>query len=63
MMVEKYCDTPQRHSGAATRNPESRTLASDWIPAIHSTGVEPCGNDEAADSGEFFNNRLIEGFY
>ena len=22
--------------------------AVEWIPAIHSTGVEPCGNDEAA---------------
>ncbi len=27
----------------------------EWIPAIHSTGVEPCGNDETADSSDFYD--------
>ncbi len=48
----------RRHSRAAKRNLESRASASGWIPAIHSTGVEPCGNDEAAKPDKLFNNHL-----
>ena len=36
--------------------------AVEWIPAIHSTGVEPCGNDEAAGFIPFFNNFLNDLF-
>ncbi len=30
----------------------------EWIPAIHSTGVEPCGNDERAGFGDYFSDLL-----
>ncbi len=42
----------------AMRNPEVRSSISNWIPAVHSTGVEPCGNDDPANSSVLFYNYL-----
>ncbi len=61
--VEKYRITPgssfrgrKAEPGIQSINLSAYRYAGEWIPAIHSTGVEPCGNDEMVELCDFFND-------